>query len=380
MTDMENAETLFQEYKMKEAYPLFEKMASEGNSRAMYFMALFHQYYMGCAPWSPKKAIGWALKGARLGDGLCGLFCLLHFNELSHEEYHEITDRREEWISLAEKDGSLYAMEALGCYEMVNAQSEEEVDRAFHLLEEAALKNYWKAWNDLGQFHDSHVKDNPPLVQKKADNRKAIDCYRKALEAGYPDAMNRLAYFYYTGVGVPQDKKEAVSLFRKAFAKGHLRAGTALGLLYLYDGNDRDKKEGFRMTRKAADAGDPVAMGNVGNCYYYGNGTKKDRRLAKEYYQKASDLGMDSSTTQLGAIYHEEGNDKKAFALFQKAADRNFPEAMGWLAACYQYGYGTEKSTEAALEWLEKAAAFGSEDAKTALRYLQEELKEAEKK
>lgn len=50
---------------------------------------------------------------------------------------------------------------------MVNAQSEEEVDRAFHLLEEAALKNYWKAWNDLGQFHDSHVKDNPPLVRKK---------------------------------------------------------------------------------------------------------------------------------------------------------------------------------------------------------------------
>lgn len=260
MTDMENAEKLFQEYKVKEAYPLFEKLAGEGNPRAMYFMALFHQYYMECAPWSPKKAIEWALKGARLGDGLCGLFCLLHFNELSHEEYHEITDRREEWISLSQKDGSLYALEALGCYEMVNAQSEEEVDRAFHLLEEAALKNYWKAWNDLGQFHDSHVKDNPPLVRKKADNRKAIDCYRKSLEAGYPDAMNRLAYFYYTGVGVPQDKKEAYALFRKAFAKGHLRAGTALGLLYLYDEKDRDKKEGFRITKKAADAGDPVAM------------------------------------------------------------------------------------------------------------------------
>ena len=230
MTDIENAETLFQEYKVKEAYPLFEKLAGEGNGRAMYFMALFHQYYMGCAPWSPKKAMEWALKGARLGDGLSGLFCLLHFNELSHEEYHEITDSREKWISLARKDSSIYALEALGCYEMVNAQSEEEVDRAFHLLEEAALKNYWKAWNDLGQFHDSHVKDNPPLVRKKADNRKAIDCYRKALEAGYPDAMNRLAYFYYTGVGVPQDKKQAYALFRKAFAKGHLRAGTPLPL------------------------------------------------------------------------------------------------------------------------------------------------------
>ena len=375
MTDMENAEKLFQEYKVKEAYPLFEKLAGEGNPRAMYFMALFHQYYMECAPWSPKKAIEWALKGARLGDGLCGLFCLLHFNELSHEEYHEITDRREEWISLSQKDGSLYALEALGCYEMVNAQSEEEVDRAFHLLEEAALKNYWKAWNDLGQFHDRHVKDNNPLLKPYIDDKKSISCYRKSMEAGYPDSMNRLAYFYYLGDGVPKDEKEGIRLFKKAFSKGHLKAGTALGMLYLFDEKGGSKKEGFRYTKKAAEGGEPTAMGNLANCYYYGNGTKKDRRLAKEWYGRASDAGMDSSTTQLGVMYHEDGNDHKAFALFKEAADRGFPEAMGWLAACYQYGYGTEVNSLAAVQWLEKAASLGSREAAQALQYLYNEIK-----
>lgn len=375
MTDMENAEKLFQEYKVKEAYPLFEKLAGEGNPRAMYFMALFHQYYMECAPWSPKKAIEWALKGARLGDGLCGLFCLLHFNELSHEEYHEITDRREEWISLSQKDGSLYALEALGCYEMVNAQSEEEVDRAFHLLEEAALKNYWKAWNDLGQFHDRHVKDNNPLLKPYIDDKKSISCYRKSMEAGYPDSMNRLAYFYYLGDGVPKDEKEGIRLFKKAFSKGHLKAGTALGMLYLFDEKGGSKKEGFRYTKKAAEGGEPTAMGNLANCYYYGNGTKKDRRLAKEWYGRASDAGMDSSTTQLGVMYHEDGNDHKAFALFKEAADRGFPEAMGWLAACYQYGYGTEVNSLAAVQWLEKAASLGSREAAQALQYLYKEIK-----
>lgn len=375
MTDMENAEKLFQEYKVKEAYPLFEKLAGEGNPRAMYFMALFHQYYMECAPWSPKKAIEWALKGARLGDGLCGLFCLLHFNELSHEEYHEITDRREEWISLSQKDGSLYALEALGCYEMVNAQSEEEVDRAFHLLEEAALKNYWKAWNDLGQFHDRHVKDNNPLLKPYIDDKKSISCYRKSMEAGYPDSMNRLAYFYYLGDGVPKDEKEGIRLFKKAFSKGHLKAGTALGMLYLFDEKGGSKKEGFRYTKKAAEGGEPTAMGNLANCYYYGNGTKKDRRLAKEWYGRASDAGMDSSTTQLGVMYHEDGHDDKAFALFKEAADRGFPEAMGWLAACYQYGYGTEVNSLAAVQWLEKAASLGSREAEQALQYLYNEIK-----
>jgi TPR repeat protein len=375
MTDMENAEKLFQEYKVKEAYPLFEKLAGEGNPRAMYFMALFHQYYMECAPWSPKKAIEWALKGARLGDGLCGLFCLLHFNELSHEEYHEITDRREEWISLSQKDGSLYALEALGCYEMVNAQSEEEVDRAFHLLEEAALKNYWKAWNDLGQFHDRHVKDNNPLLKPYIDDKKSISCYRKSMEAGYPDSMNRLAYFYYLGDGMQKDEKEGIRLFKKAFSKGNLKAGTALGMLYLFDEKGGSKKEGFRYTKKAAEGGEPTAMGNLANCYYYGNGTKKDRRLAKEWYGRASDAGMDSSTTQLGVMYHEDGNDDKAFALFKEAAERGFPEAMGWLAACYQYGYGTEVNSLAAVQWLEKAASLGSREAEQALQYLYKEIK-----
>lgn len=375
MTDMENAEKLFQEYKVKEAYPLFEKLAGEGNPRAMYFMALFHQYYMECAPWSPKKAIEWALKGARLGDGLCGLFCLLHFNELSHEEYHEITDRREEWISLSQKDGSLYALEALGCYEMVNAQSEEEVDRAFHLLEEAALKNYWKAWNDLGQFHDRHVKDNNPLLKPYIDDKKSISCYRKSMEAGYPDSMNRLAYFYYLGDGMAKDEKEGIRLFKKAFSQGHLKAGTAIGMLYLFGAKDKDKKEGFRYTKKAAEGGEPTAMGNLANCWYYGNGTKKDRRLARVWYQKASDAGMDSSTTQLAVMYHEDGNEEKAFSLFKQAAERGYPEAMGWLAACYQYGYGTEVNSLAAVQWLEKAASLGSREAEQALQYLYKEIK-----
>lgn len=96
---------------------------------------------------------------------------------------------------------------------------------------------------------------------------------------------------------MPKDEKEGIRLFKKAFSKGHLKAGTALGMLYLFDEKGGSKKEGFRYTKKAAEGGEPTAMGNLANCYYYGNGTKKDRRLAKEWYGRASDAGMDSSTT-----------------------------------------------------------------------------------
>lgn len=373
MTELETAEKLFQSYQIKEAYPLFQKLAEEGSARALYFLALYEQYYLGVVPYSPKGAVKKALQGARAGDGLCGIYCMLHFDALSHEEFHEIMDAEEKWIAEAREESGIYAMEALGCLGVVHGKTEEEVHTSLHLLEAAAMQEYWKAWNDLGQFHDRHVKDNSPLLKKYIDDKKALLCYRKAAEAGYPDAWQRMAYFYYLGDGVAKDEKEGIRLFKKAFSKGHLKAGTALGMLYLF-GEGQEKKEGFRYTKRAAEGGEPTAMGNLGNCYYYGNGTKKDRRLAKIWYQKASDEGMDSSSTQLGAMYHEEGNDTKAFALFKKAADRGFPEAMGWLAACYQYGYGTEKSSLAAVRWLEKAAAMGNHDAETALRYLHEEL------
>ena len=375
MTELENAEKLFQSYKVKEAYPLFQKLVGEGQSRALYFLALYDMYNLDAVSLDPKEAIRKALEGARADDGLCGVFCMLHYDLLSHEEFHEIMDAKEKWIDAAKKESDVFALEALGCLSVVHGETAEEVHTGLHLLEAAALQGYWKAWNDLGQFHDRHVKDNNPLLKPYIDDKKSISCYRKSMEAGYPDSMNRLAYFYYLGDGVPKDEKEGIRLFKKAFSKGHLKAGTALGMLYLFDEKGGSKKEGFRYTKKAAEGGEPTAMGNLANCYYYGNGTKKDRRLAKEWYGRASDAGMDSSTTQLGVMYHEDGNDHKAFALFKEAADRGFPEAMGWLAACYQYGYGTEVNSLAAVQWLEKAASLGSREAAQALQYLYKEIK-----
>lgn len=37
------------------------------------------------------------------------------------------------------------------------------------------------------------------------------------------------------------------------------------------------------------------------------------------------------------------------------SAEKGWPDAMKKVAKCYQKGYGTEKNTEAANEWLQKA-------------------------
>ena len=262
MTELENAEKLFQSYKVKEAYPLFQKLAGEGQSRALYFLALYDLYNLDAVSPDPKEAIRKALEGARADDGLCGVFCMLHYDLLSHEEFHEIMDAKEKWIDAAKKESDVFALEALGCLSVVHGETAEEVHTGLHLLEAAALQGYWKAWNDLGQFHDRHVKDNNPLLKPYIDDKKSISCYRKSMEAGYPDSMNRLAYFYYLGDGVPKDEKEGIRLFKKAFSKGHLKAGTALGMLYLFDekGGAKKKASGIRRRRPKGENLPPWAI------------------------------------------------------------------------------------------------------------------------
>lgn len=200
----------------------------------------------------------------------------------------------------------------------------------------------------------------------KVDEARPV--FQKLADEGDPKALYALAFLYYYGKGVPEDKSKGLYLWKKAAAKKQADAAMTVGFLYSFSKNKKEQKEGFNYTKQAAEAGLPIAMGNLANCYYYGKGTRKDKRLAKEWYQKASDLGMDTSTMQLGVIYHEEGNDDKAFALFLKAAENGYSEAMGWVAACYNNGYGVQKNQQIAHTWLKRAAAAGSKDAKEALQ------------
>jgi TPR repeat protein len=55
----------------------------------------------------------------------------------------------------------------------------------------------------------------------------------------------------------------------------------------------------------------------------------------------------------------QDGKDDKAFEIFRKSAENGYPASMGWLAACYENGYGTERNREMAKFWLTRAADLG---------------------
>ena len=77
---------------------------------------------------------------------------------------------------------------------------------------------------------------------------------------------------------------------------------------------------------------------------FYGIGTNINNRKAFELFEKAANLGYPLGISQLGNCYrHGIGtsiDNQKAFELFQKAADLDQPSAIYNLGYCYQLGIG----------------------------------------
>mgnify|MGYP000261393769 CR=1 FL=1 len=71
--ELEQAELLFKQFKHKEAYPLFEKLADAGEARAMYFMGIYSRLYLGVGHFDQEKSYNWFKKGLEAGDVLCAI-------------------------------------------------------------------------------------------------------------------------------------------------------------------------------------------------------------------------------------------------------------------------------------------------------------------
>lgn len=346
--------------RIRDAAACFREALANHEDGAGYFLALIEEDYPALAEGGAAEAV----REAREGNTLSSLWALRHEGKLTEEERAQILARKQAEISAAESSQDPFSLEEAGLRALTGAPSLRE--KGLALLEKAAEKGYWKADYDLGLAHDGRERRNP-YGTDAPDYEKAKGYYEKALSLGAPQAAFRLAFLLYEGKGGAPRKSEAEKLWRKSLGRGYGPSGTALGFVLLFSDSPADRKEGFRLTKKAAELADPTGMGNLANCYLYGKGTKKDRRQAKLWYEKAAQLGMASSAMQLGVLFHEEGNDRKALPLFREAASKGFTPAMGWLAACYRNGYGTEPDDKAARFWLENAAQRGDREALQAL-------------
>ncbi len=169
--------------------------------------------------------------------------------------------------------------------------------------------------------------------KNESNDSEMVRLYVRASELGHYKAMQRLAILYIHGTGVAVDEGKAVDLIERAMKMQSAHAYYLMGVML-----------------------------------QQGAGVKKDSKAALSYFRKSADMGSRYGQAAVGenlirAFQQQpEPIRSRGKSIGRKALDcavsQGLPDAAHFLAVDYLI---VEKDTSIALEYLQKAAALGSE-------------------
>lgn len=154
--------------------------------------------------------------------------------------------------------------------------------------------------------------------------------------------------------------------FKRAAEAGNPEAMTSLGVAYLYgDGTPVQPGSGLPWLRLAAEKGDPRAMNELGEAYEGRVGvTRNSDYLAAQRYEAASVRGHPEAMRNLATLYRDgrgvPTNHSIAMEWYVKAARAGFVDAMVDVGSMYEDGKGMPHDMEQAYCWYRAAADAGS--------------------
>jgi serine/threonine protein kinase/TPR repeat protein len=161
--------------------------------------------------------------------------------------------------------------------------------------------------------------------RQPGDDRKALEYFLQAANAGDRNGKYLTGECYYFGKGVQIDTAKAVGFLQEAAALHEPRAMDLLGTHYR-------KLRQFDQARKyyeqAAAQGYPLSLSNLGVLYMNGEGVQRSPEVAAN--------------------------------LFKQGAEKGDPTAMCFYAGCLQEGLGLQKDSKGASEWFRRSARAGN--------------------
>ena len=381
---LEEAEKLYLECKLNDAFELFKTLAEKGSARAMYFMGEYYVQPYGDVVKDDEEGRKWRQKGYELGDVLSSLNVAYSLPKDSAER-EKIFNRMFEPILRLAEGGDVFAQNELADLYFWGYGVEVDEEKYIYWLKKSAEYGFWRSMDKLG---DSYKYKN--------DYSESVKWYRQAAELGYASAQNNIADMLWYGNGVSENENEANIWYEKAAKQGYAAAQYNLGISYFigqslpqdyqkaiywikqsaekeysdaenklalcYDngtGVDVDKYEAFNWYKRAAEHGLAVGQNNLAICYQLGDGTEKNIEKAKEWYRKAANNDNDAAVTQLGIFAQDEGDYIEAVKCYRKAAENGYADAQNRLGVRYDNGQGVVENKTEAFKWYMKAAEQG---------------------
>ncbi len=323
---MDRAEVYYEKGDHENAFKLFEEAAGLGNIKAMCNIGISYM----------------------TGEGV-SVNCELAF----------------EWVTKSADAGYDYAQFVLArMYRDGLCGLAEDHQKALQLFEKAAIQGLPEAQIAFGEYYSLGylVSENDSI---------ALHWFTKAYEAGEPDAAYYLGVCYENGFGVTQDYKKAFEIYTKGANQGSAMAQYNLGSLYFLGGEHAPKNEELALNwfEKSAEQGYMIAQYNLGIFYRDGLGNlQKDFNKAIDWMKKSAEQGFADAQFILGTFYAfgfgTEVDLVQAYDWFLKSAQQGFAQAQYNVGIYYLDGIeDISKDREIALEWFQKAAVQGDQDA-----------------
>lgn len=229
----------------EKALPIFEVLASKGNSKAQYMLGFYYE------------------------------------NELGGLEKN--IDEAQKWYEKSALQGYGEAMNALGNIYLDEDTNLYDAEKAIYWYEKAIERGWFEGYLSLGECY----KDGRGVEQ---DYQQAYDLYMKALDIVNDEDRGFVYYtigqlFYET-----EQYTEALSYLLKVDEIGdeYLDLHFIIGKCYFHGlGTDVNYQEAVNYFKKACKYGCCEAYHYLGTCYLNGYGVAKDENFANECFRNA---------------------------------------------------------------------------------------------
>lgn len=268
-----------------------------------------------------------------------------------------------EKLEKAAASGDSVAQLRLGnAYYFGRRGAEVDYDLAFKWYKRASDSGSVSALFNLGLCYDCGHGT-------KKNEFKAFECYKEAAEVGLPQAKFNLALLYYRGVRdasgktqlVPRNAKLAKKLLRELCDREFTPAYRELGKIFLDSQKKSEQAKARPLLAKAAANGDAIAMNLLSDCFSKGVGTDKNEEESIKWLKKASANGSIEATGKLAYRYENgdgvERDQEKALEFYKMAAIGGLPVAQAKLGDYYAFGQGgIERNIPEAKKWYARAA------------------------
>jgi len=272
------------------------------NNSAQFFMSLIHATGHGV-----DKDLGmaqeWADAAAANGNTDAQLFrALLTIGTRQSQKLDQVAL---EWLEASARNENMAAIETLARIHLHGVGMDQDVAKALHWYEQAALVGHPPALLALGEIYEMGILD----PQKRPDYAKAYAYYERAANRGSAEGMTLLGKLQLSGMGDldQRDFRDAMKSFRDAERAGSASAVTQIAIMHLEgNGVKKDPHRAMECFQRAAEGGDHDAEVYIGHAYQTGDmGLEVDYEAAAEWYTKAADSGHAAAQSKLGRMYQQ---------------------------------------------------------------------------